>query len=70
MAPEVLLGYDYDHKADVWSLGCMYFELLTGSMPFTANDLVNLKKNLKNGTYSIPKTVKLSLEGASFLNKC
>jgi len=70
MAPEVITGKEYDHKADVWSLGCMFFELLTGFMPFLASDLEDLRKNLIKGSYSIPKTVKLSLEGASFLNKC
>ncbi|KAG1852680.1 kinase-like protein [Suillus subluteus] len=33
-APEHILGADYDAKVDVWALGCMTFELLTGSSPF------------------------------------
>jgi len=33
-APEVLIGHRYDTSADMWSLGCMTFELLTGDLLF------------------------------------
>ena len=33
-APEVLVGSKYDTSADMWSLGCMTFELLTGDLLF------------------------------------
>lgn len=33
-APEVLIGSKYDTAADIWSLGCMTFELLTGDLLF------------------------------------
>jgi len=32
--PEVLVGSSYDTSADVWSLGCITFELLTGDLLF------------------------------------
>lgn len=34
IAPELLLGCKYDQKADIWSLGCLFFELSTNSCPF------------------------------------
>jgi serine/threonine-protein kinase ULK/ATG1 len=70
MAPEVLRGETYNHKCDVWAIGCIFYELLTGFVPFTGTSYENLKENLKKGTYFIPKTVGLSLEGLTFLDKC
>ncbi len=35
MAPEQIEGQDVDGRADQYSLACMAFELLTGSVPFT-----------------------------------
>jgi serine/threonine protein kinase len=33
-APEVLADQDYDHRADLYSLGCTLFQMLTGQTPF------------------------------------
>jgi hypothetical protein len=33
-SPEVILGAKYDTSTDIWSLGCMIFELLTGEFLF------------------------------------
>ena len=70
MAPEVLGGQHYNHKADVWSIGCIYYELLMGFMPFTGVNIQNLKENLRKGDFKIPKTVQLSLGCIEFLNAC
>ncbi|OMJ87895.1 hypothetical protein SteCoe_10307 [Stentor coeruleus] len=33
-APEVMMGLDYDEAIDMWSLGCVLYELVTGSILF------------------------------------
>ncbi len=58
MAPEVLHGQMYNHKADVWSLGCIAYELLFGFTTFTGRDQRNLIENIAKGTYKIPKITK------------
>lgn len=51
MAPEILNGTVYNHKADVWSLGVVYFEMLTGFTPFNGMNKNDLIKNLTKGDY-------------------
>lgn len=33
-APEVIMGYNMNEKVDIWSIGCIVYELLTGSILF------------------------------------
>ncbi|XP_031569627.1 serine/threonine-protein kinase ULK2-like [Actinia tenebrosa] len=44
MAPEVIMSKAYDAKADLWSLGTIVYQCLTGKAPFTANSPQALKK--------------------------
>jgi len=48
MAPEVLNGENYNNKADVWSLGTVFYELLFGKPPFIASNIIDLLKNIKS----------------------
>lgn len=34
VAPEVLFGGKYTNKVDIWSMGCMLYAMLSGSVPF------------------------------------
>ncbi len=51
-APEVLLGLGYyGPSADVWSLGVLFFAMITGSLPFTARAVPQLVQKIVSGVY-------------------
>jgi len=70
IAPEILKGKAYNNQVDVWSLGIIFFEMLTGFTPFNGLDVMDLQNAIERGVYRIPKRLKLSLRGLSFLNGC
>ena len=46
MAPEVIKQESYDNKVDIWALGVITTELLTGHSPFTATTKKELFNNI------------------------
>ena len=42
MAPEILAGKKYNSKADIWSIGVMFYELLYGYCPFEERSMQRL----------------------------
>jgi eukaryotic-like serine/threonine-protein kinase len=46
MAPEVLRGHRVDHRADMWAVGVVLYELLTGERPFDAPTIAALIYNI------------------------
>ena len=42
MAPEILTGHDYSIKADIWSLGCVLYEMLYGECPYEEATIAKL----------------------------
>jgi serine/threonine protein kinase len=49
MAPEILeRRNNYDSKVDIFSLGCLFYEMLFGKSPFIAKSIAGLINNIKN----------------------
>jgi len=43
MAPEIHEGDRYSFSADIWSLGCILYELYIGYSPFWSNSREKMK---------------------------
>jgi serine/threonine-protein kinase ULK/ATG1 len=59
MAPEVMEGKPYGYKADVWSVGVTFYELLFGDHPWKAKTLSELLENIKETPLVFPDNVKI-----------
>jgi serine/threonine protein kinase len=44
MAPELVKHQKYSEKVDVWSLGCITFQLLSGRTPFDGKNIEKINK--------------------------
>ncbi|XP_074271344.1 serine/threonine-protein kinase ATG1c isoform X2 [Silene latifolia] len=50
MAPEIMQLQKYDAKADLWSVGTILYQLVTGKTPFTGNNQIQLLQNIIKAT--------------------
>ncbi|RDW70024.1 putative MAPKK kinase [Coleophoma crateriformis] len=69
MAPEVVKQTSYTRKADIWSLGCLVVEMMTGTHPFP--DCSQLQAIFKIGGAKISPTIPdhASAEAKTFLSQ-
>jgi serine/threonine-protein kinase len=57
IAPELLQGKSVDRRCDIFSLGVMIYELLTGSRPFKGENLTSLIYSIINDNPPQPSSV-------------
>ncbi|XP_078174503.1 protein kinase superfamily protein isoform X4 [Carex rostrata] len=63
MAPEVMQVQKYDAKADLWSLGVILYQLVTGRTPYNGANQIQLLQNiLKCSELRFPPDVSLSAD--------
>ena len=68
-SPEVWRDEPYDMKSDIWSLGCVIYEMLALKPPFRANDLEGLYKKVQKGIFEkIP--ARYSTDLSTFTTMC
>ena len=51
-SPEVWKDKPYDNKSDIWSLGCVLYEMITLRPPFRAQNMEGLYKKVIKGVYN------------------
>ena len=67
MSPEQINGKRYDEKSDIWSLGCVIFEIAALRPPFTAENQLALAKKIRDG--KIPDLPKQYSDDLSMIVK-
>lgn len=69
LSPEVCEDRPYNNKSDIWSLGCILYELCTLKHPFEAKNQAALLLKIIRGRYeSIPRMYSRSL--AELVHSC
>ena len=53
-SPEVWRDLPYDSKSDIWSLGCVFYEMLTLHPPFLAKNMNELFRKVTTGLFETP----------------
>jgi len=57
MSPEQFSGEKVDGRSDIFSLGTMLFQLLTGSLPFSGDNPMALMNRIMNEPHSDPRKI-------------
>ena len=59
LAPEMIKENGHDEHLDIWCIGVLLFELLTGNVPFKGKDIDSLNNNILSLKISWPKDINL-----------
>jgi eukaryotic-like serine/threonine-protein kinase len=71
MAPEQF-RQQVEKKSDIWSLGVLAYELVTGHMPFAADNAIAMRFKIEKGDYTKPRILlpDISDKLNSIIEKC
>jgi serine/threonine protein kinase len=57
LAPEMIREIGHDEHLDIWCIGVLMFELLTGTIPFPGNTINTLSENILRTKINWPKDI-------------
>ena len=57
MSPEQISGQKVDGRSDIFSLGVMFYQMLTGETPFKGDNLAALMHQIMNSPHPDPRTI-------------
>lgn len=61
MSPEQVRGGDIDARSDIFSVGVVLYEMLTGSKPFTGDSVITITYSILNKEPDAPQSVGFGL---------
>lgn len=63
----IIILHRYDAKADLWSVGTVLFEMISGSPPFHGENHIDLLHNIQRKAVRLPKDVRVSKQCVTLL---
>ncbi|MFY9574982.1 MAG: protein kinase, partial [Blastocatellia bacterium] len=72
LSPEQLKGGTSDTRADIWALGILFYEMISGDVPFKANTIGDLCDRIMRGNYTPPSALNRNVPGSvdSIISRC
>ena len=69
VAPEVIRAETYTPAVDIWSLGVLSYNMLSGKLPFDGNNIKEVLRRVRAGRYTFPDSewADISQEAKSFI---
>ena len=61
LSPEQIRGETVDHRSDIYAAGVILYQMLCGSTPFQGDDPARLARDILEGDYPKPRTVRPEL---------
>ncbi|CAH2283241.1 serine threonine- kinase ULK4 [Pelobates cultripes] len=68
VAPEVIKGADYSTASDLWSFGCVLYEMFTGHPPFFSESFSELIDQIVNEDFPQPQGLLAANPSSDFLD--
>lgn len=69
MAPEILTYQKYNSKADLWSVGIILYEMLSGNTPYNSKSIYELVCDIKKTKITLPHFVHVSDDCIDLLHR-
>jgi len=70
MSPEQLSGLEVDQRADIFAIGVMLFEVLTGSLPFRGESITEKLTSILQDEVTLPYGCSRNKQLNELLQKC
>ena len=70
LAPEQINSGKADERSDIWALGILLFEMLTGSVPFTAKTFGTLYQQINRASFTLPPGLHIPRSVTKLIARC